>query len=81
LVVSEVSFTKDGSIDVKDAPFPLMSNYCVAFGLVMLTAELVEEGKKYGWHPYDQSDAQPKSGLIRVFRSERAYRNYKECPS
>jgi hypothetical protein len=69
LAMTNVSFTKDGSIEVHGAPLPFMSDYFVQFGDVLLTVELAEEGRKYGWHAYGK----PESGLIRASRTEKDY--------
>jgi hypothetical protein len=67
--MSNVSFTRDGSIEVHGAPLPFLSDYYVQFGDVLLTLALAEEGRKYHWHAYGK----PEGGLIRVSRTEKEY--------
>lgn len=64
-----VSLLPDGSIHVKNAPLPFMTEYIVRDGEVWLTPELAKEAEKYGWRLTGETDVVEATGLVVVSRS------------
>jgi hypothetical protein len=76
-MTTKVSFTADGSIEVRNAPNPEMPNYMVTWGVVALTPDQARTAiLMFGWRKFNTV-----AGLIEVIRSEEDWRRARKAAS